>query len=117
MSARDIEGLVADLHSLADALPKGIKQDFVDWPVVSRTYREAATELLALKAENDGLRAALENLMPFVRAEYIECHGFKCRHPTCGSCHGDSETDAAEARGIAADQDARAILRGSREAG
>ena len=43
----------------------------------------------AFRAAQNGLVDALRGLLPYVLNDYLECHGYKCRHPTCASCWGD----------------------------
>jgi hypothetical protein len=49
--------------------------------------------------QSDGLREALEGVLPYVLTNYFRCNGDKCRHPTCASCFGEdfaeSQSDKA----------------------
>ena len=54
------------------------------------------------------LVGALENVMPWVVAQEVACHGLKCREPVCMSCSSDSE-EAAE-KATYAYEEARAVI-------
>ena len=62
---------------------------------------DQASEINRLRqpTQSDGLREALEGVLPYVLTNYFRCNGDKCRHPTCASCCGEdfaeSQSDKA----------------------
>jgi len=80
--------------------------------------RQLEAERASLFAENQRkqqleqqvaeLVGALENVMPWVVAQEVACHGLKCREPVCMSCSSDSE-EAAE-KATYAYEEARAVI-------
>jgi hypothetical protein len=68
---------------------------------IAQTLDDAINEIEALRqlTQSDGLREALEGVLPYVLTNYFQCDGDKCRHPTCASCFGEdfaeSQSDKA----------------------
>lgn len=57
-------------------------------PALIQTYTDEQVEQA---------RGAVKEVLKYVDVDYIECNGWKCRLPWCGSCHGEDEARKASA--------------------
>ena len=65
-----------------------------DWDTVAPMVEEQ--QRMALRIEE--LETALKNVLPWVVAHEINCHGFNCSHLVCMDCFSNSEEHAEQAR-------------------
>ena len=63
-------------------------------------------------AQVSSLVGALEGVMPYVLNQFLECHGDKCRHPTCASCFGETHASEQSDKADLAVASARSALDG-----